>query len=76
MAMDADFQLRRDSEFTRIFILRKQDGECVCVYVSLALYQTKIRLKKKSLYFASFSGANDVVVFVVEASSQCVQFRQ
>ena len=31
MAMDADFQLRRDSEFTRIFILRKQDGECVCL---------------------------------------------
>ncbi len=44
----------------------------MCVYVSLALYQTKIRLKKKSLlFYFFFSGANDVVVFVAEASSVC-----
>ena len=47
-------------------------GRRACVYVSLAAFQTKIRLKKKSFLLRFFfSGANDVVVFVVGASAVC-----
>jgi hypothetical protein len=72
--MDAGFQLRRDQSFRRfLYCENRRANVCLCFFGNVPNSDTpeKVLFLFFIFLFFSFSGANDVVVFVVERHPPC-----